>query len=112
MEIAALAAAELGLPANSPQASRFARRKDLARARLAQHGLAVPLHRLIDLRRLRETAPDGQSMVSAHRSILYAVARRNAKEAATRMRAHIERRRDSATQAVREAYAQLYVPDL
>ncbi|WP_425045173.1 GntR family transcriptional regulator [Primorskyibacter sp. S87] len=68
--------------------------------------------RLIDLRRLRETAPDGQSMVSAHRSILDAVARRNAKEAATRMRAHIERRRDSATQAVREAYAQLYVPDL
>ena len=51
VEIAALAAAELGLPANSPQASRFARRKDLARARLAQHGLPVPGHRLIDLRR-------------------------------------------------------------
>ena len=27
------------------------------------------------------------------------------------MRAHIERRRDAATAAVREAYAQLYVPE-
>lgn len=50
VEIAALAAAELGLPANSPDASRLARRKDLARARLAQHDQPVPRHRLIDLR--------------------------------------------------------------
>ncbi|TMV10074.1 GntR family transcriptional regulator [Ruegeria sediminis] len=68
--------------------------------------------RLIDLRRLRETASDERTMVSAHRGILDAVARRDADEAAARMRAHIERRREGATQAVRDAYAQLYVPDL
>jgi DNA-binding GntR family transcriptional regulator len=68
--------------------------------------------RLIDLRRLRNTATGKQSMISAHRHILDAVASRNPTEATARMRAHIERRRDGATQAVREAYAQLYVPDL
>lgn len=50
VEIAARAAAALGLSANAPSASRLARRKDLARARLAEHGLPVPQHRLIDLR--------------------------------------------------------------
>ncbi len=68
--------------------------------------------RLIDLRRLRNTATGKQSMISAHRQILDAVASRDPTEATARMRAHIERRRDGATQAVREAYAQLYVPDL
>ncbi|MEX0349197.1 MAG: GntR family transcriptional regulator [Paracoccaceae bacterium] len=68
--------------------------------------------RLIDLRRLRETAPDGRSMVSAHRRIVEAVARRDQEEATSQMRAHIERRREGATQAVRDAFAQLYVPDL
>jgi len=68
--------------------------------------------RLIDLKRLRETAPDGASMISAHRRILEAVAQRNATEAITKMRAHIERRREGATQAVRDAYAQLYVPEI
>ena len=50
VELAALAAAKLDLTANSPDASRLARRKDLARARLADCGLPVPEHRLIDLR--------------------------------------------------------------
>ncbi|MFA3920737.1 GntR family transcriptional regulator [Ruegeria hyattellae] len=68
--------------------------------------------RLIDLRRLRETAPDGQSMVSAHRRIVDAVSRHDAEEATAQMRSHIERRREGATQAVRDAFAQLYVPDL
>lgn len=68
--------------------------------------------RLIDLRRLRETASSSSTMISAHRRILDAVARRDPDEAAAQMRAHIERRREGATQAVRDAYAQLYVPDL
>ncbi|WP_372574653.1 GntR family transcriptional regulator [Ruegeria jejuensis] len=68
--------------------------------------------RLIDLRRLRETAPDGQSMASAHRRIIDAVTRRDVEAATAQMRAHIERRREGATQAVRDAFAQLYVPDL
>ncbi len=50
-ELAARVAEALGLPHNSPEAARFARRKDLARARLAQAGAAVPRHWLIDLRR-------------------------------------------------------------
>ena len=67
--------------------------------------------RLIDLRRLRETASDSKTMISAHRRILKAIATRDANEATVQMRAHIERRREGATQAVRDAYAQLYVPD-
>lgn len=68
--------------------------------------------RLIDLSRLRQTAPDRQTMVSAHRRIVDAIANRDTGEATAQMRAHIERRREGATQAVREAFAQLYVPDL
>ncbi|MCR4332732.1 MAG: ATP-grasp domain-containing protein [Sulfuricaulis sp.] len=50
-EIAALAAAELGLPHNSTAAVHLARRKDLARARLAQAGVPVPRHWRLDLTR-------------------------------------------------------------
>lgn len=50
-ELAARVAEALGLPHNSPDAARLARRKDLARARLAQAGAAVPRHWLIDRRR-------------------------------------------------------------
>ena len=48
-EIAALAAAELGLPHNPTAAVHLARRKDLARARLAQAGVPVPRHWRLDL---------------------------------------------------------------
>ena len=50
-EIAALAAADLGLPHNPTAAVQLARRKDLARARLAQAGVPVPRHRRLDLTR-------------------------------------------------------------
>lgn len=50
-ELAALAARELGLPHNPVTAVRLARRKDLARARLAQAGVPVPRHWRLDLTR-------------------------------------------------------------
>lgn len=50
-ELAALAARELGLPHNPTAAVRLARRKDLARARLAQAGVPVPRHWRLDLTR-------------------------------------------------------------
>lgn len=50
-ELAALAASELGLPHNPTAAVRLARRKDLARARLAQAGVPVPRHWRLDLTR-------------------------------------------------------------
>jgi biotin carboxylase len=50
-ELAAGLAGRLGLPHNPPAAVRIARRKDLARTRLAEAGLPVPGHRRIDLRR-------------------------------------------------------------
>ncbi len=50
-ELAARVAQALGLPHNPPAAVRIARRKDLARERLACAGLPVPRHRRIDLRR-------------------------------------------------------------
>ncbi len=50
-ELATLAARELGLPHNPTAAVRLARRKDLARARLAQAGVPVPHHWRLDLTR-------------------------------------------------------------
>jgi biotin carboxylase len=51
IELAARVACQLGLPHNPPAAVRNARRKDVARARLAAAGIAVPGYRLLDLRR-------------------------------------------------------------
>lgn len=51
VELAARAAEAFGLPHNPPQAAHLSRRKDLARARLAQAGCPVPPHRLIHLDR-------------------------------------------------------------
>jgi len=49
IELAAMLAQRLNLPFNDPTAVRIARRKDLARACLAQAGVQVPAHRLLDL---------------------------------------------------------------
>ncbi|MCW8830928.1 MAG: ATP-grasp domain-containing protein [Gammaproteobacteria bacterium] len=49
VELAARAAAELGLPHNPPEAARISRRKDLARAHLSLAGAAVPIHCLMNL---------------------------------------------------------------
>lgn len=48
-ELASLAARQLGLPHNEPDAVRIARRKDLARARLSEAGIPVPSHVRISL---------------------------------------------------------------
>ncbi len=50
VDLAGLVARELGLPGNTPLAARLSRRKDLARRRLAEAGLPVPAHRVVDLR--------------------------------------------------------------
>lgn len=50
-ELAALAANKLDLPHNPTTAVRLARRKDLARERLAQAGVPVPHHWRLDLTR-------------------------------------------------------------
>lgn len=50
VELAARVAQKLGLPHNPPGAVRTASRKDLARGILADHGMPVPEHCLIDLR--------------------------------------------------------------
>lgn len=67
--------------------------------------------RMIDLRRMQSGAVRQRDPVAAHRRILDALASRNSDAAAASMRKHIERRRDEATEAVRAAYAQLYVPN-
>jgi len=51
VELASKVASSLGLPHNPPGAARLSRRKDLARARLHDAGVAVPAHRRIDLDR-------------------------------------------------------------
>lgn len=59
-ELAALIAQQLKLPHNDPAAVQIARRKDLARATLANHSVPVPEHRLIDL--LQPIEPQLQSL--------------------------------------------------
>ena len=49
VELAAAAAAEMGLPHNPPHAARLSRRKDLARACLSAAACPVPRHALVDL---------------------------------------------------------------
>lgn len=49
VDLAALIAQGLNLPHNPPEAARVARRKDLARARLAAAGLPVPAFQCLDL---------------------------------------------------------------
>lgn len=67
--------------------------------------------RLIDLRRLRSNVDERQpNSLAAHRNILIALEARDAGGADAAMRQHITRRQEEATEAVRIAYSQLYVP--
>lgn len=64
--------------------------------------------RMIDLKRMR--TDEQPQPTSAHRKILQALQNRDVQAADRAMRNHIERRREQATEAVRIAYSQLYVP--
>ncbi|SDQ19114.1 GntR family transcriptional regulator [Pseudovibrio sp. Tun.PSC04-5.I4] len=69
--------------------------------------------RLVDLKYLRGKTPvskQEEAQLSAHRIVLTALISRDEETAVSTMRHHIERRRDEATEAVRIAYSQLYVP--
>ncbi len=59
VDLAGRVARELGLPGNDPTAARLSRRKDLARQRLAEAGLPVPAHRVVDLRASLEPQAEG-----------------------------------------------------
>ena len=67
--------------------------------------------RTMDLASLARARRDGPGSLSAHRNIVVALARRDEAAAAQAMRSHIERRRDQANAAVRDAFATLYMPD-
>lgn len=67
--------------------------------------------RLMFMKRMVEDGRPRESRVTAHRSIAATIASGDEAAAAQVMRAHIERRREDAAQAVRVAYSQLYVPD-
>ncbi|MFT4715327.1 MAG: DNA-binding GntR family transcriptional regulator [Paracoccaceae bacterium] len=64
--------------------------------------------RLINLKSLQDKPVNSQ--MSAHRVIVNALVARDANAAVAAMRSHIEQRRSEATEAVRIAYSQLYVP--
>ena len=69
--------------------------------------------RLIDLKMIaakKQIVKNHGAQLSAHRVILNALAARDEAAAVLAMRNHIERRREEATEAVRIAYSQLYVP--
>lgn len=69
--------------------------------------------RLVDLKMIaaeRQIAKNQGAQLSAHRVILNALSARDEATAVLAMRNHIERRREEATEAVRIAYSQLYVP--
>lgn len=66
--------------------------------------------RLIDLKTLcAKSGPDAVT-TKPHKSILEAVKRGDPEAAQTEMRKHIERRLESITENVRNAFAQLYAP--
>ena len=65
--------------------------------------------RSVDLRQLRALGTTG-GRLSANRAILQALERRDGAAAVATLRAHIEKRRDEATEAVRRAYADIYAP--
>lgn len=68
--------------------------------------------RLIDLKRMRDQADStAPGDVSAHRQVLAGLAARDVVAATGALRSHIEKRREEATEAVRIAFSQLYVPD-
>ncbi len=58
-ELASQVCQAMGLRHNAAEAVRVARRKDLARARLAQSGVPVPWHRRVDLERPLAPQLDG-----------------------------------------------------
>lgn len=66
--------------------------------------------RLVDLKSLSRR--NGHEVVTTepHRGILAAVKRQDPEAAQAAMRAHIERRRESITEIVRNAFAELYAP--
>jgi DNA-binding GntR family transcriptional regulator len=69
--------------------------------------------RMINLGAMRDNHPNAvgdSAKMSAHRTILEALQCRDLDGVVAAMRAHIERRREDATKAVRIAYSQLYVP--
>lgn len=59
VELAGAVAQTLKLPHNPPPAAKLSRRKDLARARLAEAGVSVPGHRVVDLTRPLAPQLDG-----------------------------------------------------
>lgn len=63
--------------------------------------------RLIDLKNMRDRNGGDPE---AHNKIVQALLRRDAVAAEAAMRSHIEKRREQATEAVRTAFSQLYVP--
>lgn len=65
--------------------------------------------RLIDLNQMRASG-DVEERMSAHRRVLRALVARDESAAIEAMRAHIEKRRDQATEAVRRAFADIYAP--
>lgn len=67
--------------------------------------------RLMFMKRMVARGTPEAARLSAHRAIAAAIASRDETAASETMRAHIERRREDAAEAVRHAYSQLYVPD-
>ncbi len=68
--------------------------------------------RMIDLKRLRSKGKGtgANPSLSAHRLVMSEVRNGKPARAEKALRAHIQRRREEATEAVRTAYSQLYVP--
>ncbi|MEP2027730.1 MAG: GntR family transcriptional regulator [Paracoccaceae bacterium] len=64
--------------------------------------------RMLDLTALLK-APESETSLSAHRRIVSTLQSRNETTAIFAMRAHIQRRREQATDAVRRAFAEMYV---
>ena len=102
VELAASAAAKLGLPHNPPEAAQISSRKDLARVNLSLGGAPVPIHCLIDLSNPVEKQMAGLSWpcvikplsLSASRGVIRANNEREFIEACSRIKKIIEHAND------------------
>ncbi|MGB3314538.1 MAG: GntR family transcriptional regulator [Albidovulum sp.] len=78
-------------------------------AMLANISGRIRFVRSIDLKQMRAADSIGERL-SAHRDVLQALAVRDGEGAVRAMQAHIEKRREQAIEAVRNAFADLYAP--
>ncbi len=116
--LACRTAAALGLVHNAPESAVLSRRKDRARARLSEHGVPVPAHRVIDVARPLRPQFAGLSYpvvvkplsLSGSRGVIRADDAAALEAACRRSAAIVERERALPEQERRQLLVESFIP--